>query len=167
MVPHIFEHAESENDQLHDVILEGWKSIPVATREALVNSIPRRVKADLDNNGGHTKYWRLTCCMLILPTFTKGCTHFCCQGFSFQWLYLGLFWGENKLTLLYKLHTDYFSLCQSVILSVLSHKKIYLNICRNVRGVLTFVIHCMCVHVWVCPCVPMSFCLLCLFLYIA
>ena len=25
-----------------------------------------------------------------------------------------IFWGENKLTLLYKLHTDYFSLCQSV-----------------------------------------------------
>ena len=25
-------------------------------------------------------------------------------------------------------------LCQSVILSVLSHEEIYLNICRNVRG---------------------------------
>ena len=33
------------------------------------------------------------------------------------------------------------TLCQSVILSVLSHEKIYLNICRNVRGVLTFVIY--------------------------
>ena len=44
-----------------------------------------------------------------------------------------IFWWENKLTLLYKLHTDYFSLCQSVILSVLSHEEIYLNICRNVR----------------------------------
>ena len=31
------------------------------------------------------------------------------------------------------LHTDYFSLCQSVILSVLSHEEIYLNICKNVR----------------------------------
>ena len=48
----------------------------------------------------------------------------------------------SKLTLLYKLNTDYFSLCQSVILSVSSHEEIYLNICRNVRGVLTFVIHC-------------------------
>ena len=46
----------------------------------------------------------------------------------------------------YKLHTDYFSLCQSVILSVLSHEEIYLNICRNVRGVLTFVIHCIHTH---------------------
>ena len=43
--------------------------------------------------------------------------------------------------MLYKLHTDNFSLSQSVILSVLSHEEIYLNICRNVGGVLTFVIH--------------------------
>ena len=42
--------------QLHDVIMEEWKSIPVATCEALVNSMPRRVKAVLDNDGGHTKY---------------------------------------------------------------------------------------------------------------
>ena len=56
-----------------------------------------------------------------------------------------IFWvilKGNKLTLLHKLNTDYFSLCQSDILSVLFHEEIYLNICRNVRGVLTFVIHC-------------------------
>ena len=41
---------------LRDVIMEEWKSIPVATCEALVNSMPRRVKAVLDNDGGHTKY---------------------------------------------------------------------------------------------------------------
>ena len=69
--------------QLHNVIMEEWKSIPVATCEALVNSIPRRVKAVLDNDGGYTKYWQLTWCMLILTTFPKGCTHFCWQGFSF------------------------------------------------------------------------------------
>lgn len=68
---------------LCDAVLEGWKSIPVATCEALVNSIPRRVKADLDNNGGHTKYWHLTGCILILTTSTKGWTHFCCQVFIF------------------------------------------------------------------------------------
>ena len=128
--------------QLRDVVMVEWKSVPVAICEALVNSMPRRVKALLDNDGGHTKYWQLTWCMLILTTFPKGCTHFCWQGFSFKWLYFELFWGENKLTLLYKLHTDYFSLCQSVILSVLSHEEIYLDICRNIRGVLTFMIHC-------------------------
>ena len=42
--------------QLCDVVMEEWKSIPVATYEALVNSMPRRVKAVLDNDGGHTKY---------------------------------------------------------------------------------------------------------------
>ena len=63
-----------------------------------------------------------------------------------------IFWvilRENKLTLLYKLHTDYFSLCLSVILSVLSHEEIYLNICRNVRVVPTFVIHCIYIHIYI------------------
>ena len=46
--------------QLRDVVMEEWMSISVATCEALVNSIPRRVKAVLGNDGGHTKYWQLT-----------------------------------------------------------------------------------------------------------
>ena len=65
------------------VVMEEWKSIPVATWKALVKSMPRRVKAVLDNNGGHSKYWQLTWCMLMLATFPKGCTLFCWQGFSF------------------------------------------------------------------------------------
>ena len=108
------QHKVSNICQLRDVVMQEWKSIPVATCEALVNSMPRRVKAVLDNDGGHTKYWQLTWCMLILTTFPKECTHFCWQGFSFWWLYLELFWGENKLTLLYKLHTDIVSKCHFV-----------------------------------------------------
>ncbi len=42
--------------QLRDVVMEEWKRTPVATCEALVNSMPKRVKAVLENNGGHTKY---------------------------------------------------------------------------------------------------------------
>ena len=42
--------------QLRDVVMEEWKSIPVATCKALVNSMRRRVKAILNNDGGHTKY---------------------------------------------------------------------------------------------------------------
>ena len=42
--------------QLRDVIMEEWKSIPVATCEAHLKSMPRRVKAVLDNGGGLTKY---------------------------------------------------------------------------------------------------------------
>ena len=41
--------------QLRDV-MEERKSIPLATGEALVNSMPRGIKAVLDNDGGHTKY---------------------------------------------------------------------------------------------------------------
>ena len=69
--------------QLRDVVIDEWKSIPVATCEALVNPMPRRVKVVLDNDGGYIKYWQLTWYMLISITFPKGCTHFCWQGFSF------------------------------------------------------------------------------------
>ncbi len=41
---------------LRDVVMEEWKRTPVATRKALVNSMPKRVKAALENNGGHSKY---------------------------------------------------------------------------------------------------------------
>ncbi len=50
-------HKVSNIHQLCDVIMEEWKRTPVATCEALVNSKPKRVKAVLENNGGHTKYW--------------------------------------------------------------------------------------------------------------
>ncbi len=43
--------------KLRDVVMEEWKRTPGATCEALVNSMPKRVKAVLENNGGHTKYW--------------------------------------------------------------------------------------------------------------
>ncbi len=40
---------------LRDVVMEEWKRTPVATCEALVNSMPKRVKVVLENNRGHTK----------------------------------------------------------------------------------------------------------------
>ncbi|XDV17607.1 hypothetical protein PO909_023441 [Leuciscus waleckii] len=45
----------SNSQQLRDVIMEEWKRIPATTCAALVNSMPRRSKAVLDNNGSHTK----------------------------------------------------------------------------------------------------------------
>ena len=131
--------------QLCNVVMEEWKSIPVATCEALVNSMSRRVKAVLDNDGGNTKYWQLTWCMLYWQLSLRGVLTFVDRGLAL----MVIFWGENELTLLYKLHTDYVSLCQSVILSVSSHEEIYLNICRNVRGVLTFVIHCIYIYIYI------------------
>ncbi len=50
------EHEVSNIHQLRDVVMEEWKRTRVATCEALVNSMPLRVKAVLENNGGHTKY---------------------------------------------------------------------------------------------------------------
>jgi len=50
------ERKVSNIHQLRDVVMEEWKRTPVATCEAPVNSMPKRVKAVLENNGGHTKY---------------------------------------------------------------------------------------------------------------
>ena len=51
------EHKVSTDiHHLCDVIMEEWKRIPVTTYEALVNSVPKSVKAVLENSGGHTKY---------------------------------------------------------------------------------------------------------------
>ncbi len=42
--------------QLCDIVMEEWKRTPVATCGALVNSMPKKVKAVVEINGGHTKY---------------------------------------------------------------------------------------------------------------
>ncbi len=47
------ERKVSNIHQLRDVVMEEWKRTPVATCEALVNSMPKSVKAVLENNGGH------------------------------------------------------------------------------------------------------------------
>ncbi len=46
--------------QLRDVIMEEWKKTPVATCEALVNSMHKRVKAVLENNGDQWPHKILT-----------------------------------------------------------------------------------------------------------
>ncbi len=50
------ERKVSDIHQLHYVVMEEWKRTQVATCEALVNFMPKRVKAVLKNNCGHTKY---------------------------------------------------------------------------------------------------------------
>ncbi|CAI9584764.1 unnamed protein product [Staurois parvus] len=50
------ERKVSNIHQLRDDVMEEWKRTPVTTCEALVTSMPKRVKAVLENNGGHTKY---------------------------------------------------------------------------------------------------------------
>ncbi len=44
------ERKVSNIHQLSDVVIKEWKRSPVATCEALVNSMPKRVKAVLENN---------------------------------------------------------------------------------------------------------------------
>ncbi len=48
-------HHVSNIQKLRDVIMEEWKRMPATTCAALVNSMPRRIKAVLDNNGAPTK----------------------------------------------------------------------------------------------------------------
>ena len=49
----------SNIQQLRDVIMEEWKRVPATTCASLVNSMPRRIKAMLENNGAHF------CCQLF------------------------------------------------------------------------------------------------------
>ncbi len=48
-------HHVSNIQQLRDVIMEEWKRMPATTFAALVNSMPRRIKAVLNENGAPTK----------------------------------------------------------------------------------------------------------------
>ncbi len=52
----VVERKVSNIHQLCDIVMEEWKRTPVATCEALVNSMPKRIKAVLENNGDQTKY---------------------------------------------------------------------------------------------------------------
>ncbi len=47
----------SNIQQLRDVIMEKWKRMPATSCAVLVNSMPSRIKAVLDNNGAPAKYW--------------------------------------------------------------------------------------------------------------
>ncbi len=49
-------HHVSNIQQLCDVVIEEWKRMLATTCAALVNSMPRRIKAVLDKNGAPTKY---------------------------------------------------------------------------------------------------------------
>ncbi len=73
-------HHVSNILQLCDVYMKEWKRIPAKICAALVNSMPRRFKAVLDNKIG--------CPYKILTLWTQfwhvhlGCTRFCCQLFG-------------------------------------------------------------------------------------
>jgi len=62
-------HHVSNIQQLRDVIMEEWKRMPATALEALVNSMPRWIKAVLENNGAPTKYWHFG---YSFDMFTKG-----------------------------------------------------------------------------------------------
>ncbi len=68
-------HHVSSIQQLRYVIMEEWKRMPATTCAALVNSMPRRIKAVLDNNGAPTKYWHFGNSFDMF-------THFWCQLFG-------------------------------------------------------------------------------------
>ncbi len=80
--------------QLRDVIMEEWKRTPVATCEALVNSMPKRVKAVLENNGGHTNIDTLG----PIWTFSlRGVLTFVASGLDINGCVLSYFEGTANL----------------------------------------------------------------------
>ena len=74
--------------------MEEWKRTPVATCEALVNYIPKRVKAVLENNGGQTNIDTLG------PTWTfslRGVLTFVASGLDIIGCVLNYFEGAANL----------------------------------------------------------------------
>ncbi len=63
----------------------------MATCEELVNFIHKRVKAVLENNGGHTKFWP------NLDILNYGCTHFVASGLDINGCVLSYFEGTANL----------------------------------------------------------------------
>ncbi len=106
---------------------EEWKRTPtVATCEALVNSMPKRVKAVLENNGGHTKYWHFGPQFGHFPF--RGALTFVASSLDINCCVLSYFEGTANLHCYTSctLTTLYCSISSaSVIYSVLSHEKVY------------------------------------------
>ncbi len=97
------ERKVSSIHQLRDVVMEKWKRTPVATCEALVNSMPKRVKTVLENYGGHRKYshfghFHLGVYLLLWRS-----------GLDINGCVLSYF-EETANLQLYKLYTHYFTL---------------------------------------------------------
>ncbi len=84
------ERKVSNIHQLCDVVMKEWKRTSVATCEALVNSMPKRAKAVLENNGGHTKYWHFG---PNLDIFTWGVLTFVASGLDLNGCVLSYFEG--------------------------------------------------------------------------
>ncbi len=90
----ILKRKVSNIHQLGDVIMEEWKRTPAATCEALVNSIPKRIKAVLEKNGGHTKIDTLG----QIWTFSlRGVLTFVASGLDINSCVLSYFEGTAKL----------------------------------------------------------------------
>lgn len=117
-----------------------WKRIRRAFQwqpVALVNVMPRRAKALLDNDG-LTKYWQRTWCVYFWKLSLRGLLNFAARDLDVNGYVFSYFTG--KIILLCNVSSIYSTFhCVNVILPVLSHEEIYLNICKNKRGVLTFV----------------------------
>ncbi len=71
-------HHAFNIQHLRDVLIEEWKRMPATTCAALVNSMPKRIKAVVDNNGAPAKYWHFGQFWHV----HLGFTHFCCELFG-------------------------------------------------------------------------------------
>ncbi len=115
--------------QFRDVVMEEWKRTPVATCAALMNSMPKRVKVVLENNGGHTKYWHFG----PIWTFSlRGVLTFVASGLDVHLK------GQQIYTVIQAVHSLLYIVAKCNFFSVVTWKYI-INIYKNVRGVLTSV----------------------------
>ncbi len=88
------ERKSSNIHLLRNIILEEWKRTPVPTCEARVNSMPKRVKAVMENNGGHTNIDTLC---PIWTVSLRGVLTFVASGLDINGYVLSYFEGTANL----------------------------------------------------------------------
>ncbi len=116
--------------------MSSWRT-PVATCEALVNSMPKRVKAVLENNGGHTQYWHFG---PNLDIFTYGVLPFVASGLDINSCVLSYF----ERTALLRCYT----ICTLTTLHCSKVSFLWKDIIKYLQkcGVLTSVRYCICFY---------------------
>ncbi len=139
------ERKVSNIHQLRDVIMEEWKRTKVATCEALVNSMPKRVKAVLENNGGTHNIHTLG----PIWTFSlRGVLTFVASSLDINGCVLSYFEGTANLhcytsCTLTTLH------CSKVSFLQCCHMKIYNKIFTKMWGVYSLLWDTVCIYIYI------------------
>ncbi len=114
-----------------------WRSGRGLQWQPVVNSVPKRVKAVLENIGGHTKYWPFGPNLDILKISLRGVLMFVASGLDINGCVLSYFEGTANLDC-YSSCTLTTLHCSKVSFLQCCHMKISNKIFTQISGVYSF-----------------------------